>query len=224
MQLGWQVFRGNYMTKSPLHFSIVDSIGHLVLSNPPKNEMDLVFFRTLTHIRKTIFPGLQIKGIIIYGKERHFSSGANIRELISSYQSSYDRTLESFLKTNHETFLSLESLPYPTVAVINGCCLGAGLELALTCNYRLASPHAVFSLPESTFGIMPGCGGTIRLRNNCTIGKTIETILTGNVISCDEACQMGLVDAIVIKKDIVTKAIELIENLNSLQTAHYFSC
>lgn len=202
------------MTDPPVLLKIADSIAHLVLNNPPQNEMDSLFFYELTRLRRDVFPSLQATGMIIYGKKRHFSSGANINELKTLYEY-HDRTqTTSFLNSNLKTFIAIDTLPFPVVAAINGCCLGAGLELALTCDHRICSPHAVFSLPEITFGLMPGCGGTVRLPRLIQRGEAIEMILSGTIVSSEEACNIGLIDEIVDKKEIIPAAIELIKKQN----------
>jgi len=194
------------MNNQPILLNVANSIAHCILNNPPKNEMNALFFNELTRLRKEVFPTLSVKGMLVYGKGRHFSSGANIADLMALY---HERTSEEpapFLHENIETFLALESLPFPVVAIINGCCLGAGLELALSCHYRIASRHAVFSLPESTYGLIPGCGGTIRLPGLIKKGKAIEMILTGRIIPADEALEIGLVNSVTEKKNCMHEA------------------
>ena len=209
--------RRRAMSEAPVILEIKNSVAHLTLNNPPKNEMDSFFFRELTRLRRETFPALQVKGMIIYGRKRHFSSGANINELKTLYQSTNQKPPTEFLNDNQKTFLAIESLPFPVVAVINGCCLGAGLELALSCHYRIASPHAVFSLPEITFGLMPGCGGTIRLPKVVGKSKAMEMILTGDIISAEEACDIGLIEKVVEKREIMNRAHAII---NPIRTAN----
>ena len=210
------------MDNAPLLLNITSSIAHLILNNPPKNEMNSLFFDELTHIRREQFPSLNIKGMIIYGKGRHFSSGADIDELMALYKSSdTDQKPALFLKENLHSFLAIETLPFPVVAVISGCCLGAGLELAMACHYRIATPNAVFSLPESTFGLIPGCGGTIRLPKLIRTGKAIEMILSGKIISSDEAYSIGLIDSISERDKRIETAINLIENVNSAKETDF---
>jgi len=96
------------------------------------------------------------------------------------------------------------------VAAISGCCLGAGLELALACHYRVSAPSAVFSLPEATFGLMPGCGGTVRLPALVGVGRAIELSLSGRTIGADEALACGLVDMVVEKKALLSTAVRTI--------------
>ncbi len=202
------------MGNQPIKLHTANSIAHCILNNPPKNEINSSFFRALTRLRTDIFPTLPVKGMIIYGSGRHFSSGADLKELALLYQKPPSEIPATFLKENLQTFSAVEALPYPVIAVINGCCLGAGLELALTCRFRIASRHAVFSLPESTFGLIPGCGGTVRLPRVVKTGAAIKMILGGMVIPADEAHRIGLVDSIVDKKQILETAETMIHRLN----------
>lgn len=203
------------MGNQPITLHISGSIAHCILDNPPKNEMNSSFFHALTRLRKELFPTLRVKGMIIYGRGRHFSSGADLKELASLYQKPQSEIPAAFLKKNLQTFSDIEALPFPVIAVINGCCLGAGLELALTCRFRIASRHAVFSLPESTYGLIPGCGGTIRLPKVVKTGNAVKMILGGMVIPADEAHRIGLVDSIVEKKRIMETAETMIHRLSS---------
>ena len=175
--------------------------------------MDAHFFNELTRLRREVFPALSVRGMLVYGRGRHFSSGANIAELLSLYQTAPSENPAPFLRGNIETFLALESLPFPVIAVINGCCLGAGLELALSCHVRIASRHAIFSLPESTYGLLPGCGGTIRLQEVIPFGKALEMILSGRILSADEAYENGLVSKLVEKRVSIQTA--------EMMIAHY---
>ena len=196
---------------NPIILSVINSIAHLVLNNPPKNEMTSHFFNELATVCSTNLPSLSVNGLILHGIGRHFSSGAHVPQLISLFQ--HAERPAPFLAKNIESFTTIENLPYPTVAAINGCCLGSGLELALTCAYRIATPHAVFSFPEATFDIMPGCGGTVRLPGLVSRAKAIELILTGAMVPAEEALSIGLIDAIVEKEQLIGSAEKLIRNL-----------
>ena len=213
--MAWRPFRRICMDNSPILFTVRDSIAHCILNNPPKNEMDTSFFKALNRLRKETFPTLRVKGMLVYGKGRHFSSGANIRELTSLCRNTSTANPVPLLKENIDTFCFLESLPFPVVAVINGCCLGAGLELALACHYRVASHRAVFSLPESTYGLMPGCGGTIRLPRLIKKGNAIRLIISGEVISAEDAYRAGLIDVVTEKNNCTAEAQKLVNRKTS---------
>jgi enoyl-CoA hydratase len=193
------------MTAAPVQLSIRDDVAHLVLANPPKNLMDRRFFDALTTVCQDAL--LQpLRGMIIYGSGRHFSCGADLGELRQIVAGNQD----DFLHDNLVTLRAIESLRAPVVAAINGCCLGAGLELALACHHRIATAQAVFALPESTFGIMPGCGGSVRLPALVGKSRAIELILTGRIFGADEALELGVIDRIVDKKEMLDLALATI--------------
>jgi enoyl-CoA hydratase len=99
------------------------------------------------------------------------------------------------------------------IAAICGYALGGGLELALTCDFRIASEDAKVGLPEITLGIMPGAGGTIRLPRLIGEAKAKEMIMLGGQIKADEALRVGLVSKVVPKEELFDEAMKLAEKL-----------
>jgi enoyl-CoA hydratase/carnithine racemase len=188
--------------------SVVDSIAYLTINAPPKNEMDMDCFNALARIVTMELGQLEVAGMIVSGKGRHFSSGANVQELLNWGS---DHTYQRKLEENARAYLNLEKLNYPVVAAITGCCLGSGMELALACRYRIATKHAVFALPEATFGLMPGCGGTIRLSRIVGKSHAMEMILSGRTVLADEAKAMNMVDGVVEKAKLMETARKLIK-------------
>lgn len=196
-----------------IYYKNINNIIHLVLNSPPKNEMTFDFFDILFSVITNIHTEKDIRGLIIYSNGRHFSSGANIDELYHIAKSNHYKGIskDEYFKRNMSVFRDLESLNYPKIAIIKGCCMGSGLELSLTCDYRFATKNAMLSLPESSFGFIPGCGGTIRLQRFVRLDKSIELILTGRAISSEEAKAIGLVDYIADKHTIIEDAVKFID-------------
>ena len=194
-----------------------NQIGFLVLNRPPKNEMDAIFFAELSNFLKNILPDLTLKGLIITGEGRHFSSGANVDELAEFAKKKELRYFEN----NINYLESLSLCPFPVVAIINGLCFGSAFELSLACHYRIASQHALFALPEITFNLMPGCGGTYFLPKLVGKSKAIDLILSGRSFLADEALQLGIIDIIADKNSITRTALQLITKLNSVYGQHY---
>lgn len=132
--------------------------------------------------------------VVITGAgDKAFSAGADINEVKT-------RTVTGELSTaaqlRRELPFLLERLRIPTLACINGYCLGAGLEMALACTLRIASQTAKLGLPEINLGVLPGSGGTQRLARMIGVGRAMELVTLGEPISADEACRMGLVNAV----------------------------
>lgn len=117
--------------------------------------------------------------------------------------------VETFKGENQRILQKVESMGKPTIATINGFCLGGGLELALACDIRISSSAAKFGLPELNVGVLPGAGGTQRLARLVGIGKAKELIFTGKVISATEAEKIGLVNMVVEPEKLMETTLEM---------------
>ena len=186
---------------------------HLELCSPPANTTDHLFFEELSEILSSISRDPETKGLILSGRGRHFSSGANIKELKDRLELPSATTLEELRSHSLTSFQGLANLPFPVVAAIQGCCLGSGMELALSCHYRICTKNALFCLPETRFGLMPGCGGTVRLTQLVGVGKAINLILSGRNLLAADALRLGIVDLITDKRDLLDTSARLIEKL-----------
>ncbi|HOS01638.1 MAG TPA: enoyl-CoA hydratase/isomerase family protein [Candidatus Hydrogenedentes bacterium] len=195
-----------------------EGIAYLTLDAPPENMMDRRFFTDFAELTERVLPRLQVEGLIVQGAGKHFSAGADLSELKPSVARHHD-SHEAFFQRNVSAFHALTNLSFPVVAVVRGCCLGSGFELALACHFRLATPRAVFALPETQFSLIPGCGGTVRLPELTGSAKAIELILTGRSILAPEALEHGIVDKIVDRKEILQTAEKLIRRLHRTQEA-----
>ncbi len=132
-----------------------------------------------------------IRGLILTGAgEKAFVAGADINELaVLSPLEARELALRG-----QAVFRSLETLPKPTVAAVNGFALGGGMELAMSCAIRVASPNAKFGQPEVKLGILPGYGGTQRLPRLVGRGRAIDMLISGEPIDAAEAHRIGLVN------------------------------
>lgn len=154
-----------------------------------------------------------VKSLLFIGEgEKAFSAGTNIPELKKRTLSSEMGTEASLRK---ELPTKIERLSKPCVAAINGYCLGGGLELALGCTIRIASDNALMGLPEITLGQIPGSGGTQRLYRYVGLGWAMQLILTGEIISADKACAIGLITEVVSREFLFEKGVSLAKNLGS---------
>lgn len=140
------------------------------------------------------------RGLVLRSaKPGGFCAGADIHEF--SRVGEPDGVIEK-LEAAHAVADRLTALPFPTLAVIHGLCLGGGLELALCCDYRLAVPDARLGLPEIRLGLHPGLGGTVRLTRLIDPVKAMTMMLTGRSIDARRALRYGLVDAVVEERHI----------------------
>ena len=125
--------------------------------------------------------------------EKAFCAGADISELMG-------RTIieeKAGTERGQATFAKLDRLAIPSVAVINGYALGGGLELALACTVRIATPNARLGLPEIKLGLIPGYGGTQRLPRLVGEGRAMDMVMTGRMVDAEEALQIGLINRVV---------------------------
>ena len=183
-----------------LQWTIEHGIGRLTLNQPPSNTMTMDFFREMQTLVNSISSILDLKAIIISGNGRHYSSGADISELLSHVDN-------QAMLGNYRTFIMLEKLKIPVISAIRGVCLGSAFELALFSHFRICSEDAVLGLPESTFNLMPGIGGIHRVAALSGKAKAIEIVMRGITFSAADALEMGLVDAIVPKSEVLSLSI-----------------
>ena len=143
-----------------------------------------------------------VRGLVITGAgEKAFCAGADIKELRGRPLIEQKRGAEF----GQRTFAQVARLPFPSIAAITGFAFGGGLELALACTFRLATPNAKLGLPEIKLGLVPGYGGTQRLARLIGEARALEMILLGRAVSADEAERFGLVNR-VVKGDAVEAA------------------
>ncbi|GGM16577.1 enoyl-CoA hydratase [Pseudooceanicola nanhaiensis] len=135
-----------------------------------------------------------IRALLVTGAgDKAFCAGADIKELRNRPLIDQKRGAE----LGQSVFAKLGTLPVASVALVNGYAFGGGSELALACTFRLASPNAIFGLPEIKLGLIPGYGGTQRLPRLVGEGRALEIIMTGRNVKADEAERIGLVNAVV---------------------------
>lgn len=125
--------------------------------------------------------------------DKAFCAGADIKELRNRTLVAQKRGAE----IGQAAFAKLETLPMPSVALINGYAFGGGLEIALACTFRLATANAKMGLPEIKLGLIPGYGGTQRLPRLIGEARALELILTGRTVDAEEALRTGLVNQLI---------------------------
>jgi enoyl-CoA hydratase/carnithine racemase len=205
------------MMLKTISWKIEDDIGHLVLNQPPANTMTRHFFDELNLLTREIIPEAEIKSLVIYGNGRHFSSGADHYDLSNRIRENlpedYPASLPSFLKETMQSFRYIDTLQIPTFAAIRGTCFGSALELALSCKFRICAEGTVLGFPESSFGLMPGCGGSVKLPGITGRSKAIELIVSGRNFSAAEAYQWGIVHKVVHRKILMEETLKMVKKL-----------
>lgn len=203
-------------------WQIDDCIGHLILNQPPANSMNKLFFDELKLLHLELIPKADLKAIIISGAGRHFSSGADLKELLQRVLSDFNENSQpEFLLNNSSVFNFFEKLNIPVIAAIRGVCIGSALELALSCHFRFCEEGSLLGLPESTFNIMPGCGGTQLLTRLTGFSKAVELILEGRNISPEEALSLGIIDKVTPRKQVVQIATNFAKEITNQNDSNF---
>ncbi|MFL2591499.1 MAG: enoyl-CoA hydratase/isomerase family protein [Flavobacteriaceae bacterium] len=183
-------------------------IAFLYLNRPEKfNALNISLLNKINSTLKTISKDDKIRVIILTGVgEKAFAAGADISEF-SKFKSK--EAIELSKKGKEKVFDFIEDFSKPVIAAINGYALGGGLELALSCDIRIASNNALMGFPETSLGTIPGYGGTYRLAEIAGKGIAKEMILTCRKISAKEALEIGLISYLTEKKELLDKATEV---------------
>ena len=148
------------------------------------------------------------KMLVITGAgEKAFVAGADIKEMTSMNE---DQAMQ-FAKRGQSIFHELNLLKIPVIAAVNGFALGGGLELALACDFIIASDNAKFGLPEVSLGLIPGFGGTVRLTRAVGIRKARELTYSGEMINAAQAYELGLVNHVVPLADLISTVMKKVE-------------
>jgi enoyl-CoA hydratase len=182
------------------------------LSRPQAlNALNFECLNELSEVVRDVYENVNIQGLIITGEgEKAFVAGADIKELSGLD----DEKAFSLSAKGQALFKALQDCPKPTIAAVNGFALGGGCELAMACHIRLATENAKFGQPEVNLGIIPGYGGTQRLPQLVGRGKALELIMTGDIITAQEALALGLVNHIVSNREaLIELAVTLVTKI-----------
>ncbi|HPT70070.1 MAG TPA: enoyl-CoA hydratase/isomerase family protein, partial [Syntrophomonas sp.] len=153
-----------------------------------------------------------IKAIIISGTGRHFSSGADINDLLT-FDPGNPHQAKDFYIANSETFKRFYTAKMPVIAAIKGVCIGSAMELAMSCHFRVAAENIVMGFPEAEYNLMTGCGGSVYLAAHVKKMTSIDMMLGGEMLDASGAQQSGLVDLIVKKDDVLKKAVNFAKRI-----------
>jgi 3-hydroxyacyl-CoA dehydrogenase len=178
-------------------YETVGEVGVITLDNPPVNTLGATSRRDLLVALDRAAADSQIRSVVLIGRGRVFSAGADIDAIEDS-----DISIEPTL--NGTILARLDDFPKPVVAALHGAALGGGLELALGSHYRIASPNTRVGLPEITLGLIPGAGGTQRLPRAIGLEKALNLIITGRSAKVEEL--PGVIDAI-LEGELLAKAV-----------------
>ena len=181
-------------------------IGIVTVNRPQQmNSMNSLTRSELAEAFNFLESDKDIAVILLTGSEgKAFIAGADIKEFLNQTLETEKQLEEDWIVT---TIIS--NLKKPVIAVIDGFCLGGGLELAMSCDLRIASDRSKLGQPEINIGIIPGAGGTQRLTRLIGEGRAMEMILTGRMITAEEAFSYGIVNFVYDSDDLMDEAIQI---------------
>lgn len=193
-----------------LGVTVEDKVEVLTISNPPANLLSRAVLTELRSFLDNLAKDPNAKALVITGAGSFFIVGADIKE-ISEVRGAAQGIQAASL--GQAVFNQLEQLPIPTIAAINGHCLGGGNELAMACSIRIAGDRARIGQPEINLGIMPGFGGTQRLARLVGPSRALELNLTGDMINAQRAYEIGLINKVVPEADLLKQAVGLAKKI-----------
>jgi enoyl-CoA hydratase/carnithine racemase len=184
---------------------VADGIATIRLDRPKMNALNAQVQDEIGAAAAEVTADDAVRAVILYGGERVFAAGADIKEMASyGYP---EMALRS--AALHASFNAVAAIPKPVIAAVTGYALGGGLELAMCADFRLLGESAKVGQPEILLGIIPGAGGTQRLPRLVGPAKAKDLIFTGRHIAADEARAMGLADKVVPDAEVYQAARDM---------------
>jgi enoyl-CoA hydratase/carnithine racemase len=187
-----------------VRLEVEDGVGTIRLDRPKMNALNVQVQEEIREAAAEATARTDVKAVIVYGGERVFAAGADIKEMQTmSYTDMVERSGPLM-----SSITSVARIPKPVIAAITGYALGGGCELALACDFRLVADDAKLGQPEILLGIIPGAGGTQRLSRLVGASRAKEIIFSGRFVDAQEALAIGLADKVVPAADVYTAARE----------------
>lgn len=215
MNLATQIAAAQTSSAKPsVTLEVKDGIAFVTIDVPDSkvNLLGMAAMSQLNEIVDRIAGDSHVKGMIIVSAKDDFISGADVKQIQAIQQQTQIDAYEAS-QLGKQILLKIDKLPIRVVAAINGLCLGGGMELALACDYRLASPKAKVGLPEILLGFIPGWGGCIRMPRLLGVTSAVSMILQSQIVDGKKAWRVGLVDE-VVDGDLRVRAIEVASGAN----------
>jgi enoyl-CoA hydratase len=181
---------------------------HLLTVNRPKalNALDAATLEEIGAAISRVRDDSAARVLLVTGAgEKAFVAGADIAQM----QAFGPAEAQAFSEKGNRTFRLLVMLPVPAIALVNGYALGGGCELALACDWILASERATFGQPEVNLGVVAGFGGTQRLPRRIGLARAMELLVTGRMVKADEALRIGLVNQVVAPDGLREAGLEV---------------
>lgn len=182
-------------------------VATIILNRPDRlNAINAEMDAELTHAVNEIAEDNTVRVVVITGNGKAFSAGADIKEIVTSPETSFGAGLSRGEPL--QLFIKLDNLNKPVIAGINGLAIGGGCELAMVCDLRIASSSASFGFGEIMIGMIPSAGGTVRLPRLINTAKAKEMLFFGEPIDANEAYRIGLINKVVAPGTALQEAKE----------------
>jgi len=187
-----------------VRLEVEDGVGTIRLDRPKMNALNVQVQEEIREAAAEATARTDVKAVIVYGGERVFAAGADIKEMQTmSYTDMVERSGPLM-----SSISAVARIPKPVIAAITGYALGGGCELALACDFRVVADDAKLGQPEILLGIIPGAGGTQRLSRLVGASRAKEIIFSGRFVDAQEALAIGLADKVVPAADVYTVSRE----------------
>ena len=196
--------------KGQIKFTVDDPVGIITLDNPPDNTLSEPDFLKESDLKDFLHKN-RLKGIVIKGSGRHFSSGADLQKLFEN--AGKGNLLQAKIEEGKKLLQSIEELDIPVVAAIDGICFGGGFEVALACHIRICSEKSLFAFPEVNHNLMPGLGGIRRLSKILKGGVSYEILLGGDMMDAAKALELNIVDHVVASGNSLSFSLHLLKSM-----------
>ncbi|MBK8792020.1 MAG: enoyl-CoA hydratase/isomerase family protein [Holophaga sp.] len=200
------------MENSTVKLERQDGIAIVTLDRPEAlNALSLKVFNDLEAAFLELARDPSLRAVILTGAGKAFVAGADIKEM-ADFGPIQAR---AFARRGQSVMRLIESFPHPVIAAVNGFALGGGCELAMACDFRIASENAKAGQPEVNLGVTPGFGGTQRLAR--LVGRSLAKYLlfTGEILSAERALQIGLFDEVVAPEQVLPRCLEIAQTIAS---------
>lgn len=195
-----------------LKIETAEGIAIVTINRPEAmNALNTRFFQEMDQAIKEISENQDIRVMIIIGSGKAFVAGADIAEMVNKNKEEGS----AFSRIGQHTFRSLELMKIPVIAAINGFALGGGLELAMGCDFRIASSKAKFGQPEVNLGLIPGYAATQRLSRLVGMGNALYMLTSADMIGADEALRIGLVQKVFEPEVLMEEVMKIARNIAS---------
>ena len=184
---------------------VADGVATIRLDRPKVNALNDQVAGEIGEAVDSIQYDESVRAAVLWGGERVFAAGADIKEM--SVRDAV--TMYRYIGRFQDVYTRLERLPMVTIAAVNGYALGGGCELTLACDIRICAEDARFGQPEILLGVIPGAGGTQRLPRIVGVGRAKELIYSGRMVEAEEALRIGLVSEVVPSDKVYERALKL---------------